>query len=191
MKKNIFLTSSILIILFFNCKEEKKVILNEEINSEELLDSSLLKTYENPKTVFEYIEGGDKEKYGVDVFQSLDNLIDVQQVSLFRELKSDKVFIVIKLKQELNDSLKEKYRLIVRSYPLSIDELRPETLKLERDFDTWYSDLNSYSDGIYNYVYASIGKSGYFKRLRLQLLDKETRKFTRQPIEIEDIEAME
>lgn len=184
MKKIILFVVCLIII---SCKEEKKETV-KDLKNEKKEKQQVLKNIKDPKTVFEYIEGGDKS-YGVNIDASIENLVSVSNVSLFYEKESKKTFIIIQLKEGFNENLYDKYRLVVRTFPYSTEDLRPDTIKLGRDFDSWYSNLYNHSDGINDYLYAPIGSIDAFKKVRIQFLEKNKKRFTREPIEVNDLAA--
>lgn len=182
MKKHILL---ILVSITVSCKEEKKesIIIEEKPNN---ISETPIK--EDPQTVFEYIEAGDKS-HGVKTKGSIGESLLVSHVSLFSEPKTNITFIVIKLESDFDESLKENFRLVVRTFPYSEEDLREDTIKQNRDFDSWYSDLYNYSVGNNEYLFTKLGEVDGFKKVRIQLFDKTTKKFLRNSVTLEHLEV--
>lgn len=177
-------------ILLYTCKGEVKdkpsidskqdiPIYREVVNKEH-------KEHEEHKTLQSYINSK-KEQSGLKINGNIQGLINVNYASLFKEVTSNKVYIVLKLTENINSDLKQTHRLIVRTFPYNESDLREDTLTLGRNYDTWYSNLNTMSAGNELYLYTEIGTLGDFKKIQIQLLEKSTKKFLKESIFINDL----
>jgi len=138
------------------------------------------------RTLQSYIKSK-KEYSGIELNQDIEDLISVRNISLFQESNSSKLYLVLKLSQQIDINLKQTHRLIIRTFPYNIDDLRDDTVSLGRDYDTWYSNISTISDGENDYLYAEIGSLGDFKKVQVQLLEKSTKKFLKESIIVNNL----
>jgi len=183
MKKVILI---LFLICSISCKEEQK---NENKNSENNEVVSKKTPEEKPKSIIDYIDFGDKSN-SIEVNDDLGGLIYIDNVTLFKEEESKKVFIVIKLQEALPENVKGNYRIVTRMYPYSIDDLTENSRKNNVEFDSWYLEIMSRQVNNDEYLYGQVANEvDGFMKVKLQLLKKDTKKYSKKQILIEDLET--
>ncbi|MFD0964609.1 hypothetical protein [Pseudofulvibacter geojedonensis] len=177
-----------LLATFISCKNETKEKQTQEVIKEVTESVSVeKKPVKKASTLFEYIEFGDKSS-AAEVNDTIGDLIHVKEVSLFKEKVSEKVFVAINLSKELEKGLYGKYRIIALVFPHSKEDLRPESIERGLDFDSWYFDLKTHSDGKNTYVWGQVAEGvSSFKKVILRIINLETGKKSEKEIVIEDL----
>lgn len=178
--KNIFYT--FLILITISCKKKPEEKGNTEIIAELPVEKEIIR----PKTIIEYIEFGNKSN-AEEVNDTIGEYIPVKAVSLFKEQDSKKVFIAIKLEGKLEKGLYGNYRIIALMWPYDKNQVRPENAERNLEFDSWYLDLKTHSDGQNTYIWGQVSDElENFKKVMLRQINLKTGKLSEKQITIEN-----
>lgn len=179
-----------LISLKTNKIEPKNIVISNLETKEAKTQADAQGKKQKPKTILEYISFGNKSD-AILVDDVIGDLISVKDVSLFREETSNKVYIAIKLRENLGENLEGKYRIIGRMYPYSPEDLTQSSRDRKLEFDSWYFDLKTHSSNADKYIYGQVAENGVdgFQKVKLQLINMETKEISPKSVIIENLEA--
>ena len=141
------------------------------------------------KTVLDFIDFSAKKREKL-VNDTLGGIIGINKVSLFRENLSKRVFIVMELKDHLEEENYTDYTIVSRMFPYGPEDLRPESIERNLDFDSWYFPVKIRRINNKSYIYAQVSDDvdGFLKVI-LQLINKKTKKISPKKITILNLEA--
>lgn len=186
MKKIIFLFMIITIII--SCKDEKNNQTKTNQEEKSIIEENK-KNLQKIETVFDYIDFSEKKRSRY-LQDTLGDILPLNKISLFREESSKDVYIIIELEELTNAANFENYTIVARMFPYSLEDLRPESIKRNLEFDSWYFPIKTRDVNSKSYIYAKVADDNDgFKKVILQLINKSTNEISPKKIIIENFEA--
>jgi len=191
MKKCFLIISFFLSLL--SCKSDKKKSDDKPIMVEIPSDNETkIKSKTKPiKTLLDYISFGNKTN-AISVDDEIEGIIAIDDVSLFKEEESKKVFMVMKLSEDLQEGLYGRYRVMAIMFPYNIDDIKVKySIDNNLDHEIWYYDLKTHLDKDGNkYLWGQVANDiDEFKKVMLRIVNLDTGEVLKKQIVINDLET--
>jgi len=143
------------------------------------------------KTLLDYISLGNKTN-AISVDDNIEGIIAIDDVSLFKEEESKKVFMAMKLSEDLQEGVYGRYRIMAIMFPYNIDDIKAKySIDNSLDHEIWYYDLKTHLDEDGNtYLWGQVANDiDEFKKVMLRIINLETGEVFKKQIVINDLET--
>ncbi|WP_027879313.1 MULTISPECIES: hypothetical protein [Mesoflavibacter] len=172
MNKIVFI---FIILLSISCKDS-----NEKDNFKKKPEKKI-------ETIEDYIQLDNKENV-VEVNDVLGESVKIENISVFKDKIQKKTFLVFKLSERIENDIKENYRIIVRTFPTYLDDLREDTEKRNLKYDSWYSKINEIENNGDIFFVVNLSESGgEFDKIILQLINDNTNEISKKRIYVRNV----